>query len=77
MITYPAVSLTNSTSPVTTGDFVKHYISVDKNSGIENQPVLEDFDINSLNLGAATVTVTRSLMIFEIQSSLWTDITGP
>ena len=77
VITYPAVSLTNSTSPVTTGDFVKHYIAVDKNSGIENQPVLEDFDINSLNLGAAIVTVTRSLMIFEIQSSLWTDITGP
>ena len=50
VITYPAVSLTNSTSPVTTGDFVKHYIAVDKNSGIENQPVLEDFDINSLIL---------------------------
>ena len=77
VITYPAVSLTNSTSPVTTGDFVKHYVAVDKNLGNQNQPVLEDFDINSLNLGSATVTVTRSLMIFEIQSSLWTDITGP
>lgn len=77
VITYPAVVLTNSTSPVTTGDFVKHYIAVDKNGGNQNQPVLEDFDINSLNLGSATVTVTRSLKIFEIQSSLWTDITGP
>lgn len=77
VITYPAVSFTNSTSPVTTGDFVKHYVAVDKNGGNQNQPVLEDFDINSLNLGSATVTVTRSLKIFEIQSSLWTDITGP
>lgn len=71
-ITYPSVLLTNSVSPDITGDFVKHYISVNKAGGTENQPVLEDFDINSLNFGSATVTVTRSLKRYRIVLGTWT-----
>lgn len=71
-ITYPAVTLTNSVSPDVTGDFVKHYISVDKAGSLESQPVLEDFDISSLNFGSATVTVTRSLKRYRIVLGAWT-----
>lgn len=71
VITYPSVNLTNSTSPDTSGDIVKHYISVDKNGGTENQPVLEDFDVNTLDFGSATVTVTRSLKRFRITDGSW------
>jgi hypothetical protein len=71
-ITYPTVTLTNSVSPDVSGDFVKHYISVNKASGTENQPVLEDFDINTLDFGSATVTVTRSLKRYRIVLSAWT-----
>lgn len=72
VITYPSVSLTNSTSPDTSGDFVKHYVSVNKAAATENQPVLEDFDINTLDFGNATVTVTRSLKLYRIQLGAWT-----
>jgi hypothetical protein len=71
VITYPSVSLTNSTSPDVSGDFVKHYVSVNKAAGTENQPVLEDFDINTLDFGNATVTVQRSLKRFRITSGVW------
>lgn len=72
VITYPSVTLTNSTSPDVSGDFVKHYVSVNKAAGTENQPVLEDFDINTLDFGNATVTVTRSLKLYRIQLGAWT-----
>lgn len=65
-ISYPAVTLTTTIAPVTTGDFVKHFISVDKGGLIENQAVLDDFDVNPLNLGAATVSVTRINKLFRI-----------
>jgi hypothetical protein len=75
VITYPSITLTSSTSPVTTGDFVKSYISVDNSGNVSpkpNEPVLQDFTVNPLNLGPATVTVTRVNKLFSIQSGVWT-----
>ena len=54
--------------PVTTGDFVKHYVAVDKAAGSENQPVLEDFDANAINLGNATIAVTRINKLFRLET---------
>lgn len=71
VITYPSVNLTSSTSPDVSGDFVKNYVSVNKAAGTENQPVLEDFDVNTLNFGNATVSVTRSLKRFRITNGAW------
>jgi hypothetical protein len=74
-VTYPSITLTSSTSPVTTGDFVKSYIAVDNSGNVSpkpNEPVLQDFTVNPLNLGPATVTVTRVNKLFSIQSGVWT-----
>lgn len=69
VVSYNNVALTTSTAPVTTGDFVKHYISVD-NSGAPgptpNEAVLQDFDVNSINLGNATISVTRVNKLFRL-----------
>ena len=67
-VTYPVVTFTSSVYPVTTGDFVKHYVAVDKAAGSENQPVLEDFDANAINLGNATIAVTRINKLFRLET---------
>lgn len=78
IVNYPTVNFTTSTgSPPTndsSGNFVKYYVGVDKAGGSENQPVLEDFDINTISLGAATITVRRTGKLFEVNSSTgqWT-----
>lgn len=74
-VTYPSITLTSSTSPITTGDFVKSFISVDNSANVSpkpNEPVLQDFTVNPINIGAATVTVTRVNKLFSIQSGVWT-----
>lgn len=78
IVNYPSVNFTDTTgSPPTndtSGNFVKYYVAVDKAGGSENQPVLEDFDLNSINLGAATITVRRTGKLFEKNAGtgLWT-----
>lgn len=78
IVNYPTVNLTTSTgsppSNDTSGNFVKYYVAVDKNGGVENQPVLEDFDVNTINLGAATITVRRTGKLFQKNAGtgLWT-----
>lgn len=85
VISYPSVSLTSSTYPVTTGDFVKTYVAVDKASNppgvpYENQNVLQDFSANSINLGNATITVTRTNKLFRLETdssvTKWTFISN-
>jgi len=69
IVNYPTINFTSTIgSPPqnnTTGNFVKHYVAVDKAGGSENQPVLEDFDLNTINLGAATITVKRTGKLFQ------------
>lgn len=84
LVTYPSVSFTSSTHPITTGDFIKHYISVDNSANIgakPNEPVLQDFDTNpSIDLGSATVRVSRVTKLFQISGGAWTwdsNISGP
>lgn len=84
VITYPSVSFTSTTHPITSGDFVKHYIAVDNSANVgakPNEPVLQDFDTNpSINLGAATVQVTRISKLFTISGGSWvydSNISGP
>lgn len=72
VVTYPTVSLTTSTSPTVTGNFVKYVTTVDKAGGSENQSVLTDFTINSINLGTATLSVTRILKLYRIVTGSWT-----
>ena len=75
VVGYNSITLTNSTSPVTTGDFVKHFISVDNSDNVGPQPtesVLQDFDINPISIGNANVTVTRTNKLFSITSGAWT-----
>ena len=80
LVTYPSATFTSSTYPDTSGDFIKHYVSVDKAGGSENQPVLEDFDANpTIDLGSATVRVQRRHKQFQISTGVWTyvgDIAG-
>lgn len=84
LVTYPSVSFTSSTYPVTSGDFIKNYIAVD-NSGnvgtLPNEPVLQDFDTNpSIDLGSATVRVSRVTKLFQISGGAWaydSNISGP
>jgi|688.fasta_scaffold00012_106 hypothetical protein len=72
------VSYTNiqfTASP--TGDFVKSYVSVDKSDNVGTQPsepVLQDFSINPINLGPATITVTRVNKLFELVSDSTTSV---
>jgi hypothetical protein len=75
VVSYPAINLTSSTSPVTTGDFVKSFISVDNSANVSpkpNEPVLQDFTVNPINIGSATVSVTRVNKLFTITSGSWT-----
>lgn len=78
IVNYPSVNFTDTTGSAptndTSGNFVKYYVAVDKAGGSENQPVLEDFDLNTINLGAATITVRRTGKLFEKNAStgLWT-----
>lgn len=74
IVTYPSVSLTQSTSPDLSGDFVKYYISVDNSGNVgtkPNEPVLQDFDINALDLGSGTIQVSRTVKEFAISSGVW------
>ncbi len=69
VVSYSNVTLTTSTAPVTTGDFVKSYVTVDNSSApgpTPNEAVLQDFDVNAINLGNATVSVTRVNKLFRI-----------
>jgi hypothetical protein len=83
VVSYTNVTFTSTTSPVTTGDFVKSYISVDNSGNVGTKPneaVLQDFNINPINLGNATVTVTRINKLFRLvsdsTSSRWQFITN-
>lgn len=76
LVSYPSVSFTSSTGPLdTSGDFVKYYIAVDNTANVgakPNEPVLQDFDTNaSIDLGSATVQVSRIVKIFQISSGVW------
>jgi len=84
VITYPNVSFTSTTYPVTSGDFIKHYIAVDNTANVgakPNEPVLQDFDTNpTIDLGNATVQTTRVTKQFQISSGLWawqSNLSGP
>ena len=67
---FTAISLSESIAPITTGDIVKYYTSVDKNGGTENQPVLEDIAI-SFTPFPASISVTRTTKLFQISSGVW------
>jgi hypothetical protein len=66
VITYPDVTLSSSTFPLTSGEIVKTFITVDKAGGSENQNVLVDFTTANMNLGSATVSVTRTNKLFRL-----------
>ena len=68
VVTYNNVEIDDSIFPVTTGPIVKTFISVDKAGGNQNQSVLADFVINNLNLGAASITVTRVNKLFRLDT---------
>lgn len=72
-VTYTNIQFTTTPS----GDFVKSYVSVDKadNAGPQpSEPVLQDFTINPINLGPATITVTRVNKLFELVSDSTTSV---
>jgi hypothetical protein len=50
------------------GTISKSYVAVDKAGGSENQSVLQDFTVGTINAGNGTVTVTRSLKRFVVNS---------
>lgn len=83
IVTYPNVNFTHSTSPDTSGDFVHYFISVDNSGNVgakPNEPVLQDFDTNTIDLGNATIQVSRTVKQFAISSGNWayvTTISGP
>lgn len=65
-VTYPNVTLSSSTFPLTNGEIVKTFITVDKAGGSENQNVLVDFTTANMDLGGATITVTRVNKLFRL-----------
>jgi hypothetical protein len=75
LVTYPSVSFTSTTYPVTSGDFIKNYIAVDNSGNVgakPNEPVLQDFDTNpSIDLGSATIRVARTTKLFQISGGVW------
>jgi len=50
------------------GTISKSYVAVDKAGGTENQSVLQDFSVGTINAGNGTVTVTRSLKRFIVNA---------
>jgi hypothetical protein len=77
VVSYPAVAIATTVSPVVTGDIVKEYIDVDKsdNAGPQpSEPVLKDITVNPFNLGTATITVTRINKRFVLTSDSTTAI---
>jgi hypothetical protein len=77
VVSYTNIPLSATTTPVTTGDFVKTYISVDNSSNVGTQPtepVLKDFTVNSINLGNATINVIRVNKLFILTSDSTTAI---
>ena len=83
IVTYPAVALSQTNAPGS-ADLVKYFISVDNSANIgmkPNEPVLQDIDIApSIDLGSATIQVSRVTKRFELSGGAWTyvsDISGP
>jgi len=66
VVTYPNVSLSSSTFPLTNGEIVKTFVTVDKAGGSENQNVLVDFTTTNMDLGNATISVTRTNKLFRL-----------
>lgn len=65
------ISLTSSTSPDTSGTFVKYYKNVVSEDGSTIETVLEDFDTKDTAPGVSTVVVTRELKLFRIIDQEW------
>jgi hypothetical protein len=73
-VTYPSVNFNQTTSPDLSGDFVKYYISVDNSGNVgakPNEPVLQDFDINTIDMGNGTIQVSRTVKEFTISTGVW------
>lgn len=66
------ISVTSTTSPDTTGTFVKYYKNVISEDGSTIETVLEDFDTVPEVQGIANSIVTRSVKLFRIESGTWT-----
>jgi len=78
IVTYPNVNFTHSTSPDTSGDFVHSFISVDNSANVgakPNEPVLQDFSTNAIDLGSGTIQVSRTVKQFAISGGSWTYVT--
>jgi len=68
VVSYSDVTLSSSTFPLTNGEIVKTFTTVDKAGGSENQNVLVDFTTANMNLGNATVSVTRTNKLFRLET---------
>ena len=68
VVTYPNVTLSSSTFPLVNGEIVKTFVTVDKAGGSENQNVLVDFTTSNMDLGTATITVTRTNKLFRLET---------
>lgn len=66
VVTYSNVSLSSSIFPLTNGEIVKTFVTVDKAGGSENQNVLVDFTTSNMDLGTGTITVTRINKLFRL-----------
>ena len=82
VVSYPAVAVSVTNSPVLTGDIVREYVDVDKSDNVgpqPSEPVLKDITVNALNLGLATITVTRINKLFVLVSdsttAIWQHVT--
>lgn len=69
-----SIDLTSSTSPDTSGTFVKYYKSVISEDGSTIETVLEDFDVAASIPGFTTPLVDRFLKLYRIESGVWTFI---
>lgn len=67
-VTFPALTITTGTSG-SGADIIRSYVSVNKGSLQENQSVLQDFSVNPIDTGNATITYTRQVYVFEVNTN--------
>ena len=67
-VSFPALTITTGISG-SGADIIRSYVSVNKGALQENQSVMQDFAVNPINTGDATISYVRHVYVFQVNST--------
>lgn len=70
-VSYPSINITKA-GPGSGATFEANFVSVNKGALQENQSVLQDFGVNAINAGDATISYVRRVFVFTVDAAAWT-----